>query len=84
MKLFNIGGGLYFQRAGDEGKRSSYEEERILHAKQILKPFVLRRLKSEVSGANAFLCEFEHVSMKEDKSKENICVTAVYRKNFVG
>lgn len=35
-------------RAGGEEKRSQYEQERIAHAKRIMKPFVLRRLKSEV------------------------------------
>ncbi|XP_021366785.1 SWI/SNF-related matrix-associated actin-dependent regulator of chromatin subfamily A containing DEAD/H box 1-like [Mizuhopecten yessoensis] len=31
-----------------DDKRSKYEAERIAHAKQIMKPFLLRRLKSEV------------------------------------
>ncbi|XP_060069241.1 SWI/SNF-related matrix-associated actin-dependent regulator of chromatin subfamily A containing DEAD/H box 1B-like [Ylistrum balloti] len=31
-----------------DDKRSKYEAERIAHAKQIMKPFILRRLKSEV------------------------------------
>ncbi|KAK3583927.1 hypothetical protein CHS0354_033713 [Potamilus streckersoni] len=33
---------------GDDSKRSKYESERIAHAKRIMRPFVLRRLKSEV------------------------------------
>ena len=43
---------VWFQRTSGDEKRSSYEEERIMHAKRILKPFVLRRLKSEVSIYN--------------------------------
>ena len=39
----------YLQRRGNDEKRSGYEQERIEHAKRIMKPFVLRRLKSEVS-----------------------------------
>lgn len=35
-------------RQGTEETRSRYEQERIAHAKRIMKPFVLRRLKSEV------------------------------------
>ena len=35
------------QKSNDEG-RSSYEKDRIKHAKRIMKPFFLRRLKSEV------------------------------------
>jgi len=32
----------------EDGSRSSYEQDRIKHAKRIMKPFFLRRLKSEV------------------------------------
>ena len=39
-----------FPKSQGEGNRSSYEQERILHAKRIMKPFFLRRLKSEVLG----------------------------------
>lgn len=35
-----------FQRAGDD--KSKYSAERIAQAKRIMKPFLLRRLKSEV------------------------------------
>ena len=38
-----------FQRnQGDDDERSRYEKDRIEHAKRIMKPFFLRRLKSEV------------------------------------
>jgi SWI/SNF-related matrix-associated actin-dependent regulator 1 of chromatin subfamily A len=33
---------------GDDDERSRYEKDRIAHAKRIMKPFFLRRLKSEV------------------------------------
>ena len=33
----------------DECERSNYEKDRIAHAKRIMKPFFLRRLKSDVS-----------------------------------
>ena len=36
------------QKGGEDGTRSSYEKDRIQHAKRIMKPFFLRRLKSEV------------------------------------
>ena len=39
----------HFQRnQGDDDERSRYEKDRIAHAKRIMKPFFLRRLKSEV------------------------------------
>jgi len=41
-KMFSM-----FPKSNDEG-RSSYEKDRIKHAKRIMKPFFLRRLKSEV------------------------------------
>jgi SWI/SNF-related matrix-associated actin-dependent regulator 1 of chromatin subfamily A len=33
---------------GEDDERSRYEKDRIAHAKRIMKPFFLRRLKSEV------------------------------------
>lgn len=40
-----------FPRTRDEEVRSKYERDRIEHAKRIMKPFFLRRLKSEVLTA---------------------------------
>merc|ERR1719232_1949629 len=37
-----------FPKAQGEGNRSKYESDRITHAKRIMKPFFLRRLKSDV------------------------------------
>jgi len=44
--IYAINAYWWFQGNGDG--RGTYEEETIAHAKQILKPFFLRRLKSEV------------------------------------
>ena len=49
-----------FPRGGDgktrAERRSKYEADRIAHAKRIMKPFFLRRLKAEVRLAT--LCTF--------------------------
>ena len=37
-----------WMKGGGDGTRSSYVKDRIQHAKRIMKPFFLRRLKSEV------------------------------------
>eukprot|EP00094_Tigriopus_californicus_P011326 TCALIF_10932-PA protein Name:"Similar to smarcad1 SWI/SNF-related matrix-associated actin-dependent regulator of chromatin subfamily A containing DEAD/H box 1 (Xenopus tropicalis)" AED:0.09 eAED:0.09 QI:336/0.88/1/1/1/1/10/119/802 len=42
-KMFSI-----FPRNQEDNGRSKYEKDRIAHAKRIMKPFFLRRLKSEV------------------------------------
>jgi len=42
-KMFSM-----FPRTNEQNERSAYEKDRIAHAKQIMKPFFLRRLKSEV------------------------------------
>merc|ERR1719273_2742785 len=39
-----------FPRSQGSENRSKYEQDRIQHAKRIMKPFFLRRLKSEVLG----------------------------------
>ena len=39
---------LLQRNQGDDDDRSKYEKDRIAHAKRIMKPFFLRRLKSEV------------------------------------
>lgn len=36
------------QKSQEQSSRSRYEKDRIAHAKRIMKPFFLRRLKSEV------------------------------------
>merc|ERR1719447_1877658 len=42
-KMFSL-----FPKQQDESERSNYEKDRIAHAKRIMKPFFLRRLKSDV------------------------------------
>merc|ERR1712054_628720 len=37
-----------FPKSQDESERTNYEKDRIAHAKRIMKPFFLRRLKSDV------------------------------------
>ena len=44
-KMFSL-----FPNTRDSDVRSKYEKDRIDHAKRIMKPFFLRRLKSEVMG----------------------------------
>jgi len=42
-KMFSL-----FPKQQDESERTNYEKDRIAHAKRIMKPFFLRRLKSDV------------------------------------
>jgi len=42
-KMFSL-----FPKQQDESERSNYEKDRIAHAKRIMKPFFLRRLKADV------------------------------------
>ena len=46
--VFSFDTHFCWQKGGEDGTRSSYEKDRIQHAKRIMKPFFLRRLKSEV------------------------------------
>ena len=43
-KMFSL-----FPKQQDESERTTYEQDRIAHAKRIMKPFFLRRLKTDVS-----------------------------------
>merc|ERR1719341_2639189 len=42
-KMFSL-----FPKTQDESERTNYEKDRIAHAKRIMKPFFLRRLKADV------------------------------------
>lgn len=44
----------FFQKSSEE--QSSFERDRITHAKLIMKPFILRRVKSEVQRGPPFAC----------------------------
>ncbi|GBM90091.1 SWI/SNF-related matrix-associated actin-dependent regulator of chromatin subfamily A containing DEAD/H box 1 [Araneus ventricosus] len=55
----------------NEGNKNSYEKDRIEHAKQIMKPFVLRRLKKDVlQDLPAKTDEIKICSMSEDQEKK--------------
>lgn len=57
-------------RTNNDEKRSRYEQERIAQAKQIMRPFVLRRLKSEVlSQLPQKLEEVEYCTMTPDQQE---------------
>merc|ERR1719273_541737 len=79
-KMFSM-----FPRINEDGERSTYEKDRIAHAKQIMKPFFLRRLKSEVlkdlpkktsevqtvpMGTNQHEMYFERVARYKKKAKD--------------
>merc|ERR1711981_23843 len=79
-KMFSM-----FPRINEDGERSTYEKDRIAHAKQIMKPFFLRRLKSEVlkdlpkktsevqtvpMGTNQHEMYFEKVARYKKKAKD--------------
>ena len=59
-KMFSL-----FPRGGDgktrAERRSKYEADRIAHAKRIMKPFFLRRLKAEVRLAIAHFPYYDFV-----------------------
>ena len=42
---------FFFQKTRDGDERSKFEMDRIQHAKRIMKPFFLRRLKADVLKA---------------------------------
>ena len=50
--------------------RTSYEQDRIAHAKRIMKPFFLRRLKSDVlTDLPKKVATLEKISMSENQSQ---------------
>ena len=50
--------------------RTSYEQDRIAHAKRIMKPFFLRRLKADVlTDLPKKVATLEKVSMSEKQSQ---------------
>ncbi|XP_041463476.1 SWI/SNF-related matrix-associated actin-dependent regulator of chromatin subfamily A containing DEAD/H box 1A-like [Lytechinus variegatus] len=56
------------QKTGNPHEQSSYEMERIAHAKQIMQPFVLRRIKADVLSQLPKKKEsIEHVEMTADQ-----------------
>ena len=64
-KMFSL-----FPKQQDESERSNYEKDRIAHAKRIMKPFFLRRLKADVlTDLPEKITSLEKVLMSEKQSQ---------------
>jgi len=64
-KMFSL-----FPKNQDESERTGYEQDRIAHAKRIMKPFFLRRLKADVlTDLPKKVATLEKVSMSEKQSQ---------------
>lgn len=64
-KMFSL-----FPKTQDESERTSYEKDRIAHAKRIMKPFFLRRLKADVlTDLPEKTTSLEKVPMSEKQSQ---------------
>ena len=75
-KMFSM-----FPRMSEANERSSYEKDRIAHAKQIMKPFFLRRLKSEVlKDLPTKTSEVQTVSMATNQHEMYFEKVAKYKK----
>ena len=70
-----------FPKAQEENERSRYEMDRIAHARQIMKPFFLRRLKSEVlKDLPAKTSEVQTVPMATNQHEMYFEKVAKYKK----
>ena len=70
-----------FPRLNEDSERSTYEKDRIAHAKQIMKPFFLRRLKSEVlKDLPAKTSEVQSVPMATNQHEMYFEKVARYKK----
>lgn len=66
-----------------EGNKSTYEKDRIDHAKQIMKPFVLRRLKKDVlQDLPAKIDETRLCPMTEDQANKYKSLIATFSAEF--
>lgn len=75
-KMFSM-----FPKTAEDEERSKYEKDRIAHAKRIMKPFFLRRLKSEVLTALPAKCEeVLKVPMSEGQQDIYFKTVAQYKK----
>jgi len=64
-KMFSL-----FPKTQDESERTNYEKDRIAHAKRIMKPFFLRRLKADVlTDLPEKITSLEKVPMSEKQSQ---------------
>ena len=74
-KMFSL-----FPKQQDESERSNYEKDRIAHAKRIMKPFFLRRLKSEVlTDLPAKIATVERVPMSTRQAELYYQLVADYK-----
>jgi len=74
-KMFSL-----FPKQQDECERSNYEKDRIAHAKRIMKPFFLRRLKSDVlTDLPAKIASVERVPMSTRQAELYFQLVADYK-----
>merc|ERR550517_782648 len=74
-KMFSL-----FPKQQDECERSNYEKDRIAHAKRIMKPFFLRRLKSDVlTDLPAKIASVERVPMSTRQAEIYYKLVADYK-----
>ena len=61
---------MFFASLTRFSRRTSYEQDRIAHAKRIMKPFFLRRLKvDDLTDLPAKVATLEKVAMSEKQSQ---------------
>jgi SWI/SNF-related matrix-associated actin-dependent regulator 1 of chromatin subfamily A len=74
-KMFSL-----FPKQQDECERSNYEKDRIAHAKRIMKPFFLRRLKADVlTDLPAKVATVERVPMSTRQAELYFQLVADYK-----
>jgi len=74
-KMFSL-----FPKQQDESERSNYEKDRIAHAKRIMKPFFLRRLKADVlTDLPAKIASVERVPMSTRQAELYFQLVADYK-----
>lgn len=74
-KIFSL-----FPKQQDESERSNYEKDRIAHAKRIMKPFFLRRLKADVlTDLPAKIASVERVPMSTRQAELYFQLVADYK-----
>ena len=72
---------MFPKSQGGSDERSQYEKDRIEHAKRIMKPFFLRRLKSEVlTGLPAKHEEVIKVRLSQTQHEAYFKLVAEYKK----
>ncbi|XP_061216939.1 SWI/SNF-related matrix-associated actin-dependent regulator of chromatin subfamily A containing DEAD/H box 1 [Neopsephotus bourkii] len=64
---------MFSSKAKNVEEQSTYEQERIAHAKQIIKPFILRRVKDEVLKQLPPKKEFTELCAMSEKQEQLYC-----------